>query len=83
MESSLRVVNCANGTSISLNDLFQLMEKVCGRPLQRSYDSGRSVDASCIAMDTSLAQRLYGWMAQTSLETGLARTWEQFARARH
>jgi UDP-glucose 4-epimerase len=81
MASGLQVVNCASGTSVSLNELFGVMERVCGRSLQRSYDRERSVDASCIAMDASLARRLYGWSARTSLETGLTRTWEQFARA--
>ncbi|MEI7037526.1 NAD-dependent epimerase/dehydratase family protein [Fulvimonas yonginensis] len=81
MASGLQVVNCASGTSVSLNDLFAEMETVCGRRLQRSYDRSRAVDAACIAMDTSLARGLYGWSAQTDLRTGLGKTWEQFVRA--
>lgn len=81
MTEGLRVINCASGASVSLNELFSVMEKVCGRPLMRSYDRGRSVDASCISMDTSLAGLMYAWSAETSLEAGLTSTWEQFVRA--
>lgn len=81
MARGLQILNCASGVSVSLNKLFAIMESVCHRTLERSYDRGRVVDASCIAMNTSLAQRLYGWSAQLDLRTGLTRTWEQFVRA--
>ncbi|MEW5833882.1 MAG: NAD-dependent epimerase/dehydratase family protein [Pseudomonadota bacterium] len=78
-----RTFNACSGTSISLNELLTIMESVSGRSLKRSYERGRTVDASCIAMDPSLAAQVYGWRHQTSLEAGLGRTWEQFCRDAH
>lgn len=74
----LQPVNCASGRSVSLNVLFDTMENVSGKPLLRHYDCSRTLDASCIAMDTSLAKQLYGWSASIGLDSGLAKTWERF-----
>lgn len=81
MAPGLRIVNCASGTSVTLNALFEAMERASGRSLRRSYDESRAVDASCIAMDASLARRLYDWEPQVALESGLRLTWEEFIRA--
>lgn len=80
MANGLQVVNCASGASVTLNELFCALEASSGRPLYRSYDDRRAVDASCIAIDASLAYRTYGWAPQISLEAGLKGTWEQFVR---
>ena len=77
----VRTFNACSGISVSLNQLLAIMESVTGRSLQRIYDQGRAVDASCIAMDPSLAAQTFGWRHRTSLEEGLRRTWEQFSRA--
>jgi UDP-glucose 4-epimerase len=74
----LQPINCASGQSVSLNALLEMMEGVSGRPLLRHYDRSRALDASCIAMDPTLANRLYGWSAGVGLESGLTRTWECF-----
>ena len=83
MPKGVRTFNACSGKSVSLNELLAIMESVAGKPLQRSYDPGRVVDASCIAMDPGAAAKAFGWHHRTSLETGLARTWEQFCRAPH
>lgn len=81
MPSGTRVFNACSGTSISLNELFDAMEAATGRPLQRSYDASRAVDASYIAMDATRAANVYGWHHQTPLKEGLTRTWEWISRA--
>lgn len=83
MPAGARTFNACSGTSISLNELFSIMESVTGQSLQRSYEPGRVVDASCIAMDPSLAAQAYGWRHGTSLEAGIRQTWEHFCRAIH
>lgn len=83
MPADVRTFNACSGLSVSLNELLSIMESVSGTSLQRSYDQGRAVDASSIAMDPTLAAQAYGWHHQTSLEAGLERTWEQFFRAAH
>jgi UDP-glucose 4-epimerase len=82
MSVGAHIFNACSGTSVSLNDLFGIMESVTGKPLRRSYDAGRSVDASYIAMDAGLAARTYGWRHETSLDEGLKRTWERFDRGK-
>lgn len=79
--AGVRTFNACSGTSISLNELLSAIESVTGKTLQRTYDQGRAVDASCIAMDPGLAAQTFGWHHRTSLEAGLRQTWEQFRRA--
>lgn len=81
MPAGMRTFNACSGTSVSLNELFTIMELVTGESLQRSYDPSRTVDASCIAMEPTLAAREYGWHHRTSLKDGLEQTWEHFRRA--
>ena len=83
MPKGTRVFNACSGTSVSLNELFDVMETATGKPLHRSYDAGRAVDASCIAMDATHAAKAYGWRHQTSLEEGLTWTWEWINRGMH
>ena len=81
MPKGTRIFNVCSGTSISLNELFDVMEAATGKPLHRSYDASRAVDASCIAMDATHAAKVYGWRHQTSLKEGLTQTWEWISRA--
>lgn len=81
MLKGTRIFNACSGTSISLNELFDAMEAAAGKPLHRSYDASRAVDASYIAMDATRAAKVYGWHHQTSLKEGLTRTWEWISRA--
>nr|WP_253260836.1 NAD-dependent epimerase/dehydratase family protein [Rhodanobacter glycinis] len=78
MPMGARMFNAASGEGISLNKLFHVMEAVTGRPLQRSYNTGRAVDAPRIVMDASLARQHYGWSATTSLHEGIESTWKWF-----
>jgi UDP-glucose 4-epimerase len=75
MPEGVRTFNASSGVGVSLNDLFAAMEAVSGRPLHRSYDVGRAVDAARIVMDASSARQAYGWSASTQLQEGLRRTW--------
>lgn len=80
MPKGTRIFNACSGASISLNELFDVMESATGEPLRRSYDASRAVDASYIAMDATHAARVYGWRHQTSLKEGLTQTWEWISR---
>lgn len=83
MTAGARILNAASGVGVSLNELFEAMEAVTGKPLPRTYASGRAVDPSRVVMDASLAQRHYGWRAMTSLHEGLKKTWDWFKTTRH
>ncbi|THD08753.1 epimerase [Rhodanobacter lindaniclasticus] len=75
------IFNACSGISVSLNELFDVMEAATGQTLHRSYDAGRAVDASCIAMSAAHAASIYGWHHLTPLKEGLAQTWEWTGRA--
>ncbi|GAA0887979.1 NAD-dependent epimerase/dehydratase family protein [Rhodanobacter soli] len=75
MSVGARIVNACSGTGVSLNELFAAMEAVTGRPLRRSYEMGRAVDATRVVMDPTLANREYGCSPATPLHEGLERTW--------
>nr|WP_279236956.1 NAD-dependent epimerase/dehydratase family protein [Dyella sp. RRB7] len=78
MPRGTRVINASSGIGISLNELFDVMEDIAGRPLRRSYDCSRAIDATRIVIDSGLARQAYGWGANTSLAEGLLRTWHSF-----
>ncbi len=78
MPGGARWFNAASGIGVSLNELFGVMESVTGRPLQRSYDPSRAVDAPRVVMDAGLARQQFGWSATTSLHEGIESTWAWF-----
>lgn len=68
------VFNVASGIETSLNDLAAVLLKVMGSDMAPEYGPERSVNpVSRRLADTSKAERLLGFKAQTSLENGLAR----------
>lgn len=75
MPTGAHLVNACSGIGVSLNELFDVMEVVTGKSLQRCYELGRELDALRVTMDPTLAQRAYGWLPATSLHEGLEQTW--------
>jgi UDP-glucose 4-epimerase len=75
MSVGAHIVNACSGMGVSLNELFAAMEAVTGRPLRRSYEVGRAVDAARVVMDPALARHEYGCSPATLLHEGLERTW--------
>lgn len=73
-----RVFNACSGTSIDLNGLFALIERIAGKSLRRSYDAGRPVDAPSVRMQATRARKTFGWVADAGLPEGLERTWRWF-----
>jgi UDP-glucose 4-epimerase len=71
----LRIYNAASGETVSLNDLFELLQVASGQPLLRDYESGRTVDADQIAVDADRARTQFGWQPSITLAEGLKRTW--------
>ena len=68
------VFNVASGVETSLNDLAAALLKVMGADMTPDYGPERSVNpVSRRLADTSKAEHLLGFKAQTSLENGLAR----------
>lgn len=81
-QPGFRVFNACSGTSIDLNGLFDLIERVADATLHRSYDAGRPVDAPCVRMQATRASEAFGWVAEVGLTEGLERTWQWFRTSR-
>ena len=76
-----RLYNIGSGEGYSLRQVIGLMEQVIGRKINVRYESGRIVDLPWNVLDVSRSREHLGWRAQTSLRTGLARTWAHIARS--
>lgn len=82
MPEGVRTFNASSGIGVSLDELFDAMEAVSGKPLQRGYDVSRAVDAARIVMDASRVRQAYGWSATTTVLEGLQCTWHWFTSQR-
>ncbi|MGH8153155.1 MAG: NAD-dependent epimerase/dehydratase family protein [Rhodanobacteraceae bacterium] len=76
-----RVFNACSGTSVDLNGLFALIERIGGRVLQRHYEPGRRVDVPSVRMQATRARATYDWSAEVGLAEGLEHTWRWFSVA--
>jgi UDP-glucose 4-epimerase len=81
-QEGFHLFNACSGDSIDLNGLFTLIEQVTGRPLRRSYDAGRAVDAPSVRMQAIRAHKTFGWAPEIALREGLERTWRWFSTRR-
>ena len=82
MSAGVCTFNASSGVGVSLDELFNTMETVSGKPLHRSYYLSRPVDTGRVVMDAGRAQKAYGWSATTPLLEGLRRTWHWFISQR-
>lgn len=73
-EGDESVFNISSGQGVSLNELLAQLEGLLGRPVERRYLAGRSIDVPANVLDNSLARRELGWSPQVDLARGLART---------
>lgn len=74
--SPFRVFNIGTGVGTSLKELIAWMERVTGRRATIKVRPARPVDVPVNVLDPTRARQHLGWRPATSLETGLARTWE-------
>ena len=75
MPNGACIINACSGVGISLNELLAVLEAMTGTALLCSYETSRSVDASHIVMDPTLATHEYDFSAAMPLHEGLKRTW--------
>jgi nucleoside-diphosphate-sugar epimerase len=64
--------NVGGGTSVALEDVITVMERLIGRPLARTYDRAPRGDVHETRADGTLVSRDLGFEATTTLEEGLA-----------
>ena len=68
------VFNIGAGHGLSLNDILTAIEKLLGRPVVRSYESGRKFDVPVNVLDITRARELLGWQPKVSFHDGLVNT---------
>ncbi|MEW6444610.1 MAG: NAD-dependent epimerase/dehydratase family protein [Pseudomonadota bacterium] len=75
MPGESHVFNAGSGRGVSLNQLVDIIRHVTGRPLPVIHDTSRPVDVARIELDPLKAAKVYGWVAEVSLEEGVAQAW--------
>ena len=77
-----KIFNIGSGKGTSLNELVALIEAALGRKIAVEYAPARGFDVPANVLDSSLARRVLGWSAATSLAAGIRKTYE-WRRAGH
>lgn len=67
--------NIGSGKPISLKDVLQLLEKICGKKLQIRPEKNQKGDVQDTYADISLARRSLGYAPKVKLEEGLEKEW--------
>ncbi|HEV2299821.1 MAG TPA: SDR family oxidoreductase [Candidatus Acidoferrales bacterium] len=80
-EASGKVFNVGTGSRITLNQVLQLLEKICGKSVRAKYDPPRAGDIRDSQADISLSRKILGYEPRVNFEEGLRRTWEWYRSA--
>jgi len=67
-------VNLGAGFEITIRDLVELIARLMGFTGELRFDAGKPDGQPRRSLDTSRAERLFGFRASTSFEEGLRRT---------
>jgi UDP-glucose 4-epimerase len=68
--------NTGSGVGVSLNRVIALAQAVTSAEVSLDQRPVRTVDVRSIILDSGRAKEAFDWVADTSLEEGLRRTWE-------
>src|SRR5579864_2417770 len=79
--ASGKVFNVGTGSRITLNQVLQLLEKICGKPVRANYDAPRSGDIRDSQADIALSRKILGFEPRVNFEEGLRRTWDWYRSA--
>jgi UDP-glucose 4-epimerase len=74
------IYNIASGTGVSLNEVINIVEKVCKKKLNVRYRKKRRSDVNSIALHSSRFIRKTGWRPKMTLEKGILLTWQWIQR---
>ena len=74
-DEKVQTFNVSNGTSVSLNRVCDLIEKITGQRLARVYKPIRQIDVKNVELDSTKIRQL-GWSPKISIERGLQLMWE-------
>ena len=74
--------NGGNGGRITLNEAWEMLQKIEGVSLPASYGPSRAGDVRDSQADTTAVMRDLGYVPQFSFEDGLRRTLEWYRTAK-
>ncbi|MDP3014708.1 MAG: GDP-mannose 4,6-dehydratase, partial [Candidatus Subteraquimicrobiales bacterium] len=72
------VFNIASGIEISINELYETLDKKFSLKLTPFYAQKRAGDIEKMVLDVTKAKKVLGWETKTSLDKGLGSTIEYF-----
>jgi UDP-glucose 4-epimerase len=75
-KKTYRVFNVSSGRSLSINQLCDVIEKVTGQRIRKTYLPGRAIDVKSVIMDYSRIKKELGWRPVVEINEGLKRTWQ-------
>lgn len=75
-------VNIGSGNEISIKDLANLIARITGYQGQIAWDTSKPNGQPRRGLDTSRAEKFFGWRAQVSFEKGLAETIDWYRKNR-
>lgn len=76
VSSSEKVFNLSTGHGYSLNEIVKVISKISGKKIKPDYKEGRSIDVPVSVLDNSLAEKVFSWKPETSIEEGIKKTYE-------
>jgi UDP-glucose 4-epimerase len=79
--SALGAYNVGTGRETDVNELFAMLRDACGVSVEAVHGPAKPGEQRRSCLDASHAQRMLGWSPQVSLEDGLRRAVEFFARS--
>lgn len=68
--------NLGSGLGYSVNQVIDMVQRVCGRSLATTHGPARSADVRRVVLDTARLEARLGWQPETPLEAGIANTWK-------
>jgi len=74
------ILNLGFGRPVLLSDFIETIEELSGRTINKDYQPAPASEPNITFCNNDKARRLLGFDPQTSVQDGLANTWEWFAR---
>ena len=69
-------LNLGSSEQVSINQLVDILEEIAGLRLERKYLQDAPLGVRGRSSDNTRVEQLLGWSPETSLRTGMARTYE-------
>lgn len=76
------VFNIGSGTSVSINDVIEVIESITNQKLEVIHQPQRGFDVRSISLDITYAEKRFGWKPKCSLSEGVLESWKWLSSAK-